>query len=114
MLIKGFFLATLLAVVWVSGAHAVSIQYDVTSLGDNRYQYDYTVLNDTLEDGLDGFIIYFDETLYSDLSLMGNPDDWDSLLFQPDLFLPDDGIFDSLALSGPLGLGGKADLVSKR
>ena len=47
------------AVCLIQTAGAVSIDYDLTNIGGDRWQYDYTITN-TSSDALYGFAIYFD------------------------------------------------------
>lgn len=79
-------------------ADAASISYNVTNVAGNSWRYDYTVANSTLGAPLEELTIYFDHTLYRNLAVADSPVEWDSLVVQPDLALPDDGFFDSLAL----------------
>ena len=74
--------------------------------GDDLWQARYRV------SGFDfdvdhGFTIEFDRSLYSQLELPAAPlsPDWDILVLQPDLGLPDDGIYDALALVDGASLG---------
>lgn len=87
------------------GAFATSITYSVTYSGaGNRWQYDYTVINDGSLPGsadIEGFQIFFDYNNTENLDVVGGPAGWDLVRFQPeaDLFL--DGVFDGLAVPGP-------------
>jgi hypothetical protein len=83
---------------------ADTIEYTVENLGGNQWQYNYTVDNTGLI-ALDAFTIFFDLGFYENLAVTSSPGDWDSIVFQPDPGLPDDGIFDSLALVGALEPG---------
>jgi hypothetical protein len=95
------------------------IQYEVTDLGDNvptqdRWEYRYFVSGFTFAAN-QGFTIWFDQSLFAQLEtpLPPNPQ-WDVLVLQPDLALPDSGAFDALALlSTPsLALPFAVDFVS--
>jgi hypothetical protein len=98
----------LLMVLSVSySAHAVYIEYELNLIGGNTYQYDYTVFNDDIIDGIEYFAIFFDHNTMENLALvLPFPTDWDNDVFPPDTSLPDDGLFDSLALVSPIALGG--------
>lgn len=98
-------LATLSLVVWGSVSEATVIEFDVTNVADATWRYDYTITNDTLGAPLEEFTVFFDRTLYANLSVADSPESWDSIVAQPDLNLPDDGFFDSLALIGGIGIG---------
>ncbi len=89
----------------ISYANAGIIKSELVSLSGNTYQYNFNIINDDLSAGIEWFSIYFDYTLYENLSWVSSPADWDTIIFQPDPLLPDDGIFDSLALATPIALG---------
>jgi len=84
---------------------ATVIDYTLDSLGGNSYQYNYTINNDTLGSDLDQFSVFFDLSLYESLAVAVSPADWDSIVFQPDPLIPDDGLFDTLALGVPVAPG---------
>jgi hypothetical protein len=96
----------LVAAMAVSGAllpaaaDAALIQYELTSLGGNRWEYAYTVTNDTLGAPLEEFTIFFDVALYENLAVTASPAGWSSLVVEPDPLLPDDGFFDALGTAG--------------
>lgn len=90
--------AALLLTVGLQAQGAV-IDYSVTPLGGQTWQFDYTVTNDSEALTIDEFTIYFDRTLFGSLVIVGAPDVWDPLVAQPDLELPSDGFFDALALA---------------
>lgn len=82
---------------------ATIIQYEVTDLGDtvptqDRWEYRYFVSGFTFAAN-QGFTIWFDENLFTKLETPLPPSpQWDVLVLQPDLALPDRGAFDALAL----------------
>jgi len=64
------------------------------------WQYTYNVSDNNFSADT-GFSIYFDYNLYSNIQ---DPapfvnSDWDILTLQPDLLLPDDGVYDAYALA---------------
>ncbi len=85
-------------------AQAVQIDYWTTNLpdtvpGEDLWRYDYRVSDGTFLAG-QGFFVQFDYNLYADL---GDPPpavngDWDPAVAQPSQILPDDGLYDALAL----------------
>lgn len=85
-------------------ANAVSITYEAidlpdTTLGEDLWEYRYTVSGSLAAN--EGFSIFFDPLNYASLESPAptvNPD-WDVLVLQPDAFLPDDGVYDALALA---------------
>jgi len=94
-----WFVFAILSFIWFcSSAYATVISYDTTNITGNRWQYNYTIVNDTLADNIEAFTIYFDVGLYDHLSFISVPTDWDPLTIQPDANLPGDGFFDALAL----------------
>ena len=86
------------AVVFVAGsAQAAPIQYSVTNLGGNTWEYDY-IITDTLN-AQQGFRVYFDDQDTSDLQLLPPlTPDWNVLLTDPEPVLLSDGTYDALAL----------------
>jgi hypothetical protein len=82
-------------------ARAATIEFDAIDLGAGLWQYDYFVSGVSFAAD-EGFATFFDVNLYSDLVPIDLPlavaSDWDILVLQPDLVLPDDGIYDALAL----------------
>ena len=78
--------------------YASTVNYEVTSLGSNRWEYSYTIHNDMLSVDIEEISIYFDLGVYENLSVGSAPPDWDVLVFQPDPILAEDGLYDALAL----------------
>ena len=85
--------------------YAAQIQYSLTNINNNVWQYDYTVNNTTLASDIEQFSIVFDIDQYTNLSTSLTPAGWDALVLQPDADIPDDGIYDALALGSGIGLG---------
>jgi len=81
-------------------ASAVTVQYALDHIGGNQFQYNYTVINSDFAHGIEEISIYFELGLYENLAVSSSPLGWDSIVFQPDPLLPDDGIFDSISLAG--------------
>jgi hypothetical protein len=97
--------------VWLPAtARATVIEFEVTNVAGDVWQYDYFV-DGTFVGLQEGFAVYFDETLYADLVAIGpSPADWDVLVLDPIVALQSDGIYDALALvdnptfSGPFSV----------
>lgn len=88
-------------------ASATIITADLMAIGGNTWSVDYTIINDTLAFPIEEFTIFFDLGLYENISAGITPANWDPLVIQPDPLLPDDGLYDALALvSGIPPLGG--------
>jgi hypothetical protein len=51
------------------GVHATTIEYSLTPLGSNRWEYGYTVTNNSLLTYLEAFTIWFDPMLYTNLDV---------------------------------------------
>lgn len=99
-------LAFTLALVVISplSASATSIRFEAVDLsdttpGEDLWQYAYRVDGFTFDAGF-GFSIFFDYTSYGAIEAApAAPNaDWDVLTLQPDVNLPDDGLYDALAL----------------
>ena len=88
-----------------STANATTINYDLTNIAGNTWQYDFTVSNDSLPAAIDEFTVFFDRNLFDNLQLGAQPADWDPLVIQRDLAIPADGYFDVLALAGGIDPG---------
>lgn len=98
------FIVAFISIISMKITFAISIVYkavDLTDVNPNEdlWQYTYWVKDYTFDTGY-GFTIYFDYQLYSNLE---DPppavnSDWDPIVWQPDLSLPDDGAYDALAL----------------
>jgi hypothetical protein len=92
-------------------AKAIIIDYDLTSLGGNSYQYDYTVTNDDpLGAGvaIDWFAILFDPASYEENSLaIVTPDplasEWDELILGSGVDVP--AAYDVFAPAGGIAVG---------
>jgi hypothetical protein len=86
------------------GARAAAIDCSITSLGGQNWRCDYVVSNDGTS-VIDEFTIFYDHNFYSNLSLAASPTGWDSIVVPPDLGLPSDGFFDSLAQTSGIAPG---------
>jgi hypothetical protein len=98
-------LILIVASSWCSIGWSATITFGTTNVSGNIWTYDYSVSNNTLTSDIQEFTVFFDMGLYQNLSLAGSPVLWDSIVVQPDLQLPANGFFDSLALAGGIGVG---------
>lgn len=85
-----------------STAGATVIQFQATNMadavfGEDLWAYEYTVGGRTFDTD-QGFVIFFDPNLYGSLQDPVAGSDWDLLILQPDLALPDEGTYDALSL----------------
>jgi len=87
-------------------AAATVIHFDVANVAGTTWEYSYEVDNDSLGVALENFVVYFDVSLFSNLSVSSAPIDWDVVVLQPDAGLPADGILDALALVSGIAPGG--------
>ena len=110
-LVRGVLLATAL-MVHPSIVGATAIEYQVTHLGADTWQYDYFITAGTFA-AQQGFVVVFDDspTLYASLQpVLPSPTDWDVLVTDPQPALLTDGGYDALALvdnplfTGPFGV----------
>jgi len=86
-------------------SQAITIEYDITDLpdtkpGEDLWQYNYRVSNYNFNAG-HGFTIYFDQAHYKNIEKLASPvnEDWDIIVWQPDVAIPDDGAYDALFTS---------------
>lgn len=89
-------LATLLM---VPGAKAITIEYAVQDQGGGAWKYSYYLSGNTFSQ-YQGFQIYFDYNLYSNLDpfpIAPNLD-WSPIAFNPDTIFSVDGVYDAIAL----------------
>ena len=106
-LVHGLLLATAF-IVYPSIAGATAIEYQVTHLGGDSWQYDYFITDGTFA-AQQGFVVVFDDS-YENLQPMPSPADWDVLVTNPQPALLTDGGYDALALvdnplfTGPFGV----------
>jgi hypothetical protein len=84
--------------------HAIVIKFEAEDLleinpAQDLWQYRYRVSGFTFDKNF-GFSILFDPALYSDLEDPPPPvnADWDAAVLQPDPALPDDGLYDAVAM----------------
>jgi hypothetical protein len=93
------------ALLFQQTANATLISYEVINLAGNSWEYTYTVGNDTLGVDIEEFSVFFDLGLFANLIVGATPADWDPLVLQPDPAVPDDGLYDALALSAGITPG---------
>jgi hypothetical protein len=94
---RSLLLATLV-MTCPSAANATVIEFEATNVSGEIWRYDY-FLSDVILSAQQGFVVLFDEDLYSDLDpLLPSPLGWDVLSTIPDTVLDSDGTYDALAL----------------
>jgi hypothetical protein len=89
-------------------AAAATLDYELTALSANRWEYAYIVTNDFAGFAIEEFTVFFDSERYGNLSISASPSSWDSIVVQPDLSLEEDGFFDSVSFFGGVAEGGVA------
>lgn len=89
------FSAALLAALTIAAplSQAASINSAYTSLGGGNWLLDLTVVNDGTPLSFAGFTVDLPDA--SNIVLIDSPAQWDTLVIQPDLELPDAGFVDS-------------------
>ena len=91
-----------------SASPMTQVKYTVENLGSDRWRHSYDVQNISLSDGIEEFTIWFDYSLYDDLSVttpLPLANDWDEITIQPEPVLSDDGFYDALTLGLPINVG---------
>jgi hypothetical protein len=88
------------------GSNATQISYSVNSLGDNHWQYNYTVSNVSLPQPIKEFTINFDPQLCTNLTITTPPPGgWNAIVWQPEPFLGDGGAYDALNSGAGIAIG---------
>ena len=93
-------------ILFFQNSYATNITYDIQNIAGNTWEYAYTVVNDALSVDIEEFTVYFDLGLYENLVVTSIPADWDPLVIQPNPLVPDDGLYDALALVSGIAPGG--------
>ncbi len=88
---------------------ATLISADLTNISGDTWQAEYTVENDSLGFAIEEFTVWFDLNLYENVSVVSTPSGWDPLVLQPDASIPDDGLYDALALTSGIASGNSLD-----
>jgi hypothetical protein len=104
----GMVIATLLMTASTALGQVVSVQYDVDQLGAVRWEYTYTVTNNTLAPGVEELTLWFDYGLFENLAVTTPSPlsgEWDEIVVQPEPLIHDDGFYDALALAAPIDVG---------
>jgi len=90
------------------GGLITEVDYTVTDLGSNLWQYTYEVKNISLVEPLMEFTIWFDYGKYDNLSI-ATPNQlsavWNQIIMQPEPVLKDAGYYDALSLELGIGQG---------
>ncbi len=102
-------LSTALLVTGTSFADVSAvIEYDLTKLGGGQWQYEYRVRNTSTTDTIKEFTIWFDQSLYDNLSAATQTpvsSSWSELVSQPDEWISLDGFYDALNTTGGIAPG---------
>ena len=69
----------------IQTAGAATINFSLENIGENRWQYNYVIVNDTVGEGIDVSSILFDYGSYADLELVSCPDGWVGMALSPTL-----------------------------
>ena len=91
----------------VFGDPNTEIQYSVTDLGSDRWEYIYTVENIGLSAGIEEFTVWFDFGLYDNLVVTTpeTPPEWDQIVWQIEPVLEDPGGYDAVATNLSIDIG---------
>ncbi len=89
-------------------ASPADIEYLLTHLTGDRWQYTYTVTNESLAVGVEEITLWFAFDKYENLAIT-TPDPpsslWDEILVQPEPLLHFDGYYDALTLGSGIPVG---------
>jgi len=91
----------LASLLMVPGVKAITIEYAVQDQGGGAWQYSY-YLSGTTFNQYQGFQIYFDYNIYSDIDAfpVAPNADWSPITINPDIGLSLNGVYDAIALAG--------------
>ena len=85
--IFGLLIAALLLVLCVMpAAEAATVEYLAKNIGGDRWQYDYTIFNDSATD-IGALALYFGYGLYDELDVLSAPSDWVAEFWDPELVM---------------------------
>jgi hypothetical protein len=88
------------------GSDATQVSYSASSLGNGRWQYDYTVTNTSLAPAIKEVTINFDAASCRNLAVVNPaPAGWDAIVIQPEPFLHDAGAYDALHSGAGIAIG---------
>lgn len=92
--------SSLLAVVLLfsGAAQGALVEYGATQLSGSLWRFEYVVNNLALSGSIAEITAYFDAAFYSNLTVVGSPLEWDSIVVAADSAIPTYGFFDALAL----------------
>jgi MYXO-CTERM domain-containing protein len=89
-------------------ASPADIEYLLTHLTGDRWQYSYTVTNESLAVGIEEITLWFAFDKYENLAIT-TPDPpsslWDEIIVQPEPLLLFDGYYDALTLGSGIPVG---------
>lgn len=80
-------------------AQATKIESRFVQLSGPSWTAEFIVTNDGTVPSVGEFTVYFDENLYSYLTIITSPTTWDTIAIQPDTGIPASGYVDSLAIA---------------
>lgn len=85
-----------------SPAKAAGIEYALTPLGADKWQYDYTLVNPDGSLSFDEITVFFALPAVQSIASFAAPSGWDGIVAQPDSAIPADGFVDWLRAAGPV------------
>ncbi|MBD3317326.1 MAG: hypothetical protein GF344_16180, partial [Chitinivibrionales bacterium] len=96
----GYMICATVLGLGVHSARAAMIEYDVTQLTADRWQYSYRLDNFDVAEGK-GFTLYYRYELYDNLVVESSPAGWDVISWDPEIILESEesGAVDALAIS---------------
>jgi len=94
-------LLTLLLLVVSNLLQASIVSYSVTNVGIDRWQYDYSIVSNLLNDPGHGFTVFFEAGITENLTRVSAPAGWDILTIEPGNFIGESvGFYDALSPGG--------------
>lgn len=66
-----------------ASANAAVIEYGLSNISGDTWQYDYTLINDSTDTEIREFTVWFSQSGYSNLALETAPKGWDPVTWQP-------------------------------
>lgn len=78
--------------------NAAVVTHSYQNILGNTWTVDLTVVNDGNPSEISGFTVFFDESVFANLSLAGSPAGWDSLVIDTDSGIPSAGFLDTFLL----------------
>ena len=97
--------ALYLFILLATSAKATLIEFTATNVGANTYELVYDITNDDVAVGLEEISVFYDWSVFTNISVTTSFIDWDIIAIQGDSFFGDDGFVDALTFGSAINLG---------